>query len=115
MFAFPLATQAEWAPFAVAILVSTLGLLMVSRFRYRSFKEFDLRSRRSYLYVLPLATIIVAIAIHPKGALLFFAAMYLVSAPSAYAWSVIARTGSRSSAEPAEQSGEAVADEPALR
>jgi CDP-diacylglycerol--serine O-phosphatidyltransferase len=115
VFALPVSPGADWAPIAVAILVSTLGLLMVSRFRYRSFKEFDLRSRRSYLYVLPLAVIVVAIAIHPKGALLFFAALYLISAPSAYIWSVITRTEPQPSTEPAEQSGEVVADETALR
>jgi len=115
VFAIPVSSGVNWAPIAVAILVSTLGLLMVSRFRYRSFKEFDLRSRRSYLYVLPLAVIVVAIAIHPKGALLFFAALYLISAPSAYLWSVVTRTGPQSSTEPAERSGEAVVDETALR
>ena len=115
VFAFPVFPDRDWVPISVAILVATLGLLMVSRFRYRSFKEFDLRNRRSYIYVLPLAAIVVAIAIHPKGALLFFAALYLVSAPSAYVWSVIARRRPQSSSESSEQGGEAVTDEPALR
>ena len=114
-FAFPMAPELSWVPIAVAILIATLGLLMVSRFRYRSFKEFDLRSRRSYLYVLPLAVIVVAIAIHPKGALLCFAALYLVSAPSAFLWSVIARTGPRTSPDSTEEAAEAVVDEPVLR
>lgn len=115
VFAFPLSPELIWVPISAAILIATLGLLMVSRFRYRSFKEFDLRSRRSYIYVLPLAVIVVAIALHPKGALLFFAALYLISAPSAFLWSLITRTGSRTSAQSAEQAAEAVVDEPAIR
>jgi CDP-diacylglycerol--serine O-phosphatidyltransferase len=115
VFAFPLPAELGWVPVSAAIMVATLGLLMVSRFRYRSFKEFDLRSRRSYLYVLPLAVIVVAIAIHPKGALLFFAALYLVSAPAAYLWTLITRKGSQGSAEPAEQAAEAVVDDSGLR
>jgi len=115
VFAFPLSPELIWVPISAAILIATLGLLMVSRFRYRSFKEFDLRSRRSYIYVLPLAVIVVAIALHPKGALLFFAALYLISAPSAFLWSVITRTGLRKSAQSAEQAAEAVVDEPAIR
>ena len=81
IFAFPLPPELSWRSDLGRVLIATLGLLMVSRFRYRSFKEFDLRSRRSYIYVLPLAAILVAIAIHPQGALLFFAALYLISAP----------------------------------
>jgi len=46
---------------------------------------------------LPLAAMLVAIAIHPKGALLFFAALYLISAPLSYLWSVITRTRPQSS------------------
>ena len=115
VFAFPVFPDGDWVPISVAILVATLGLLMVSRFRYRSFKEFDLRNRRSYIYVLPLAAIVVAIAIHPEGALLFFAALYLISAPSAFVWSMITRKGPRSSSASSEQAGEAVTDEPALR
>jgi len=115
IFAFPLSPELDWVPITTAISVATLGLLMVSRFRYRSFKEFDLRSRRSYLYVLPLTVIVVAIAIHPKGALLFFAALYLISAPLAYLWAVITRSGPRPGVEPAEQAAEAVVDESVLR
>jgi CDP-diacylglycerol--serine O-phosphatidyltransferase len=115
VFAFPLSPELSWVPISAAILIATLGLLMVSRFRYRSFKEFDLRSRRSYIYVLPLAVIVVAIALHPKGALLFFAALYLISAPSASLWSLITRKGPRTSAQSAEQATETVVDEPAIR
>ena len=77
----------------IAVLVALLGLLMISRFRYRSFKEFDLRNRHSYTYVLPLAAIIVAIALRPKLALLVLAALYIASAPLTYVWSLVRRRG----------------------
>ena len=64
-----------------------LGLLMISRLRYYAFKDFDLRSRRSYVYVLPLAGVLVAIAVYPKGTLLLVSTAYLLSAPTYYLWS----------------------------
>ncbi len=83
-------------------MVACLALLMVSRFRYRSFKELELASRRSYLFVLPLAAMLVAIAVHPKGALLLFAVIYLLSAPSSYVWGALRRARSRHAGLPSE-------------
>lgn len=91
-FAFPSQSYTGWVSVLLAVLVAGVGLLMISRFRYRSFKEFDLGNRRSYTYVLPLAAMIVAIAMRPKWALLTFGTAYLVSAPALYLWSVIRRT-----------------------
>ena len=62
-------------------LVATLGLLMISRFRYRSFKDFALTSRRPYVYVLPLAIVLVAIGMWPRFALPGLASIYILSAP----------------------------------
>ena len=91
-FAFPdPAGKTGWFGTVIAVLVATLGLMMISRFRYRSFKEFDLRNRHSYTYVLPLAAIIVAIALRPKLAMLVLAAIYFLSAPLTYAWSCVRR------------------------
>lgn len=92
-FAFPAVDQVAWFGTAVALLSSAVGLMMISRFRYRSFKEFDLRNRRSYTYVLPLAAIIVAIAIRPKMAMLACAAVYILSAPAVYVWGLLRRRG----------------------
>lgn len=95
-FAFP--TPAEgWVSVVVAVLVAGVGLLMVSRLRYRSFKEFDLRNRRSYVYVLPLAAILVAVALYPAWAMLLLALAYLVSAPAAYVWGLGRRMAHRTS------------------
>jgi len=109
-FAFPATPAASWIVVTVALIVAALGLLMVSRFRYVSFKQLELRSRRSYIYVLPLAATLVAIAIHPKTALLLLFGLYLLSAPATYAWGAVRRVRSR-----ADDTGERAVNEPALR
>jgi CDP-diacylglycerol--serine O-phosphatidyltransferase len=82
-FAFP-ERQIRGDAWALALLlyVATLALLMVSRFRYRSFKDLGLANRQSYLYVLPLAILMVAVLIWPRWAMPAIAAAYLLSAPA---------------------------------
>jgi CDP-diacylglycerol--serine O-phosphatidyltransferase len=116
VFAFPAPVADRWSTVAIALLVSSVALLMISRFRYRSFKEFDLRNRRSYVYVLPLAAMVVAIAVYPKWALPAFSVAYASSAPAGYVVGLIRRllfpqpaTAARASANTE------VADEPAIR
>ncbi|HXV75452.1 MAG TPA: CDP-diacylglycerol--serine O-phosphatidyltransferase [Candidatus Polarisedimenticolaceae bacterium] len=103
VFAFPAPPGGTGLVVAVAVLVGTLGLLMLSTFRYRSFKDLDLAHRRSYLVILPLAAMLVAVAIQPKGALLLFASVYLMSAPLGYLWGLL-------SAQPRRTRVEEVAD-----
>ncbi len=95
-FAFPvLETDDGWAAVALAVLAAAVALLMISRLRYRSFKEIDLRNRRSYVYVLPLAGMLAAIAINPRMSMLVFAALYVVSGPVAYVSAFVRRAGAR--------------------
>jgi CDP-diacylglycerol--serine O-phosphatidyltransferase len=112
VFAFPETVEPRWLSVFVAALVASLGLLMVTRLRYYAFKDFDLRNRRPYVYVLPLAGVLVAIAVYPKGALLLVSTAYLFSAPTYYLWSVARRLrkGRKTGAADHE-----VADGPALR
>jgi len=77
------------------LLVATLALLMVSRFRYRSFKDLGLRDRKSYINVLPLAVMMVGILIWPRWVMLAIAAIYLLSAPVVSVIRVFSRTESR--------------------
>ena len=93
-FTVPEPPAVPWVGIALGLLVVMLALLMISRFRYRSFKELDLRNRRSYIYVLPVAAMIAAIAIVPRYALLSIAGGYLLSAPVAYLWGLLRRLGS---------------------
>ncbi len=78
---------------ALSLVVVALALLMVSRLRYRSFKDLDLRGRRSYLFVLPVAALIVGVSLHPKGVLLAMAVTYVLSGPAS--WLVMQFRGSQ--------------------
>jgi CDP-diacylglycerol--serine O-phosphatidyltransferase len=68
---------------APAILLASLTLLLsvlvISKMRYRSFKDIDLRSRKSYLYIFLFAIGFVAVAIEPKIVVFALSLTYLVS------------------------------------
>jgi CDP-diacylglycerol--serine O-phosphatidyltransferase len=116
VFAFPTPPEARWLSAMLAGLVFSVAILMVSRLRYRSFREIDLRNRRSYIYVLPIALILVAVALHPKYVMLALCTAYLVSSPILF---LRDRRGSRPAASTLEDgsaaAGGEVVDEPAIR
>jgi phosphatidylserine synthase len=115
-FAVPQLQRSDWLVILLALFVFAVALLMISRLRYRSFKELDLADRRSYIYVLPIAACLVAVAYHPTGALLLFSIAYLLSAPAVYLWSLVFKAFSPRTQMPGPESSEhEVADEPALR
>jgi CDP-diacylglycerol---serine O-phosphatidyltransferase len=62
-------------------VTAILSWLMVSTFRYRSFKDVDLKSRRSALLVPFFALIVAAIAWRPDVALASLLSLYAASAP----------------------------------
>ena len=62
-------------------VTAILSWLMVSTFRYRSFKDVDLKSRRAALLVPLFALIIAAIAWRPDVALASLLSLYAASAP----------------------------------
>ena len=67
-----------------------LGFLMVSTFRYRSFKDVDLRTRRSMRLVPLLGLVIAAVAAwRPDVCLASLAVVYALSAPTARLVSVL--------------------------
>jgi len=76
---------------AVMALVVVLAFLMVSTFRYRSFKGVDLRRRRSYLTVLAIAILFLLVAAHPEATLLAATSLYTLSGPLAWAFSALRR------------------------
>lgn len=89
--AFPEPPPARWASVLLACGVTGVAALMVSRFRYRSFKDLDLRDRRSYIFVLPIAALLVLVVAHPKGVLLGLTGGYVASGPAGYGWSLARR------------------------
>ena len=91
VYAFPERWRAPWISGLLGVLVVTAASFMISRLRYRSFKDFDLRHRRSYLYIFPLAGILVAILIQPAWTMFGLSTVYLVSGPAGYAWGLVRR------------------------
>jgi CDP-diacylglycerol--serine O-phosphatidyltransferase len=75
----------------VAALLIVLAFLMVSTFRYLSFKKVDLRRRRSYVSILGIALFIALVAMHTEWMLLGMATLYWLSGPLAYVWGVVRR------------------------
>lgn len=78
------APDRDWRAWMSALLMISLiclGLLMVSTFRYRSFKDVDLRKRRSYRIVLPVAAVFLLAAYHPAAFFLSLAVLYTLSGP----------------------------------
>ena len=64
-------------------VTAVLAFLMVSTFRYRSFKDFDLKSRRSVVLVPLFALALAAIVWRPDVAFAVLLSIYAVSAPVA--------------------------------
>jgi CDP-diacylglycerol---serine O-phosphatidyltransferase len=75
----------------VAALLIVLAFLMVSTFRYWSFKKVDLRRRRSYVSILGIAVFIALVAMHTEWLLLGMATLFWLSGPASHLWSVITR------------------------
>lgn len=75
-----------WLRALVAGALLATGGLMVSTFRYRSFKKLDLRRRQSYRLLLPLAAAVLVIAYHPPAFFLVVAVIYTLSGPLGWVW-----------------------------
>lgn len=86
-FPEPMGSRTEALPILALVLV--LSLLMVSKMRYYSFKDFDIRRRQPHLVILFLALVIVAVFTHPQAMLLIMASTYVVSGFVLKAWSVL--------------------------
>jgi CDP-diacylglycerol--serine O-phosphatidyltransferase len=91
VFVLPEARSERWEATAMLALVVVLGFLMVSTFRYRSFKGIDLRRRRSYISVLGIALLFLIVATQPEVLLLVATGLYTLSGPAAWAFSALRR------------------------
>ena len=107
----------EWKPYMVGLMMVALigiGLLMVSTFRYHSFKKIDLRQRWSYRAIVPIAAVVLITAVHPRAFFLAVAVFYTLSGPVGWAWGRLRRSvGPRRGAEAKEGSAEAAGDDAA--
>ena len=80
------APDSDWRPWLeglVAISLLAIGMLMVSTFRYHSFKRIDLRRRWSYRALLAIAAVILVALVWPPAFFLAIAMIYTLTAPLA--------------------------------
>lgn len=82
-------------PMAVAALVVAVGLLMVSHFRYYSFKEIGLAERVPFFRILLLALVFAVAAIDPPRVLFVLALGYALSGPLGRVFPRLLRRGGR--------------------
>lgn len=105
VFLYPAGFTDYRAALPVLALVLVPALLMVSTIRFRSFKTFDLRTRRPYTVLLLVAAGIMLVVTHPQIMLVVMAYTYLFSAFIGMAITRLRPRGDRSAGEGGEQSG----------
>lgn len=81
----------RWAAVLFGAAFCTAALLMVSRLRYRAFKELNLRDRRSSAWVLVIAAAVAGILIEPRWSFLAVAGTYALTAPAVYLFGWLVR------------------------
>ena len=91
VFVLPEPRGERWEGIAMLALTVVVGFLMVSTFRYRSFKGVDLRRRRSYISVLGIALLFLVVATQAEASLLAATGLYTLSGPLGWAVSTLRR------------------------
>ena len=87
VFMYPAGLSGPWEAMLVLAMVIVPAVLMVTTVRFRSFKAFDLHSRRSYPVLLLLALGLAVLAAQPEIALIVLAYTYLASGLVGFVWS----------------------------
>jgi CDP-diacylglycerol---serine O-phosphatidyltransferase len=82
-----------WVELLMLVALAAVGLLMVSTFRYRSFKKFDLRRRWSYRALVPVAAVVLVTTLAPRAFFLAVAVLYTLSGPVGWLWGRVTRRG----------------------
>ena len=90
-FYSPTRVTAPALSYGVVVMVVMLAILMISKVRYRSFKNIDLRARHPYPRVAVLAIGFALVANAPQTVLLLMAAIYLASGPTEKLWQQLRR------------------------
>ena len=74
--------------YAALVLTIAAGILMVSRFSYYSFKDFDLRERVPFVSLLAVVLIFVFLSMETATVLFSFFFLYMLSGPivSLFRW-----------------------------
>ncbi len=95
-----------WVEILMLVALIAVGLLMVSTFRYRSFKKFDLRKRWSYRALVPVAAVVLVTALAPRAFFLAVAVLYTLSGPVGWLWGRLHRSGEAPAAEPPDEASD---------
>ena len=82
----PSSEGSDWLLAGMTGLLVLSGLLMVSTFRYPSFKKIDLRQRWSYRAALGMVAVVLVLVYHPLTFVLLAAWTYAVSGPALWLW-----------------------------
>jgi CDP-diacylglycerol--serine O-phosphatidyltransferase len=80
VYVYPTRLESYHAAVPVLLLVLVPAFLMVSKLRFRSFKDVDLARPRPYTVLILLAAALAAITSHPRWVLVMLAYGYLLSA-----------------------------------
>ena len=99
VFAYPEGFQSPSHAVAVLAMVIVPALTMVSTIRFRSFKTFDLQTRRSSAVLVLVAVGLVLLAAEPQYVLVALAYTYLASGFIGYAWTRVHRRHSEEQEE----------------
>jgi len=91
LFVAPDSEWKAWLEAAMVLALVGVGSLMVSTFRYPSYKKIDLRQRWSYRIALPWAAGLLALAFHPPAFFLSAAVVYTLMGPTSWAWGRLRR------------------------
>ncbi len=91
VFAYPQGFQSPSHAVAVLAMVIVPALTMVSTIRFRSFKTFDLQTRRSSAVLVLVALGLALLAAEPQYVLVAMAYTYLASGFIGYAWTRLHR------------------------
>ncbi len=102
LFVQPDSELRAWLEAAMLISLVCVGSLMISTFRYASFKRFDLRQRWSYRIALPLAAGILVLAFHPPAFFFATAVIYTLTGPVSWLFGRLRRHSPEPSKIPAE-------------
>jgi CDP-diacylglycerol--serine O-phosphatidyltransferase len=105
VYAYPEGFQTSSEALPVLAMVIVPALLMVSTIRFRSFKTFDLHTRRSYPVLILVAVGLALLVAHPEIVLVAMAYAYLASGLIGQAWQ-------RTRRKPAGNATQSPGDEP---
>ncbi len=85
-FARELSVDGHGLAWGVAIITAAMGCLMVTSFRYYSFKQLDLRKHVPFVAVVVVVLIFVFISVDPPSVLFFIFLFYALSGPVVSSW-----------------------------